>query len=83
VRGPTGELRAAWVLKERFRDWDLAGGQEQARVGLERWYGDVELFGIGEFAEFARMVRSWEAGLLAHFAFGATNAATEGITNLV
>lgn len=80
---PTGELRMAWVLKERFRDWYLAAGPEQARVGLERWYREVELTEIGEFAELARTVRAWESGLLAHFGSGATNGPTEGITNLV
>lgn len=48
---PTGELRMAWILKERFRDWYLAPGPEQARAGLERWYRQVERSGIGEFAE--------------------------------
>lgn len=28
-------------------------------------------------------MRAWEAELLAHFGSGATNAATEGITNVV
>ncbi|MGH2652038.1 MAG: ISL3 family transposase, partial [Actinomycetota bacterium] len=32
---PTGQLRAAWVLKEHFRGWYLAAGPEQARAGLE------------------------------------------------
>ena len=80
---PTGELRAAWVLKERFRDWYLAAGPEEARTGLERWYREVEQAGIGEFAELARTVRAWESGLLAHFDSGATNGPTEGITNLI
>jgi transposase len=80
---PAGELRTAWALKERFRDWYLAAGQEQARAGLEGWYRDVERSGIGEFAELARTVRAWEPGLLAHFDSGATNGATEGITNLI
>jgi len=80
---PTGELRMAWVLKERFRDWYLAAGPEQAQAGLERWYREVEQSGIGEFAELARTVKAWESGLLAHFDSGATNGPTEGITNLV
>ena len=28
-------------------------------------------------------MRAWEPGLLAHFDSGATNGATEGITNLI
>ena len=80
---PTGELRMAWILKEHFRDWYLAAGPEQARAGLEQWYLEVEQSGIGEFAELARTVRAWESGLLAHFDSGATNGATEGITNLI
>lgn len=80
---PSGELRAAWILKEGFRDWYLASGPEEARVGLERWYLQVEHAGIGEFAEFARTVKAWESELLAHFPSGATNGATEGITNLI
>ena len=39
--------------------------------------------GIGEFAELARTVRTWESGLLANFDSGATNGATEGVTNLI
>jgi transposase len=31
----TGQLRTAWVLKERFRDWYLAVGPEQARDGSD------------------------------------------------
>lgn len=80
---PSGELRAAWILKEGFRDWYLASGPEEARVGLRRWYLQVEHSGIGEFAEFARTVKAWEPELLAHFPSGATNGATEGITNLI
>ncbi|MGH2577613.1 MAG: ISL3 family transposase, partial [Actinomycetota bacterium] len=80
---PTGQLRAAWVLKERFRDWYLAAGAEQARVGLKRWYREVERAGIGEFSDLARTVRAWESGLLEHFDSGATNGPTEGITNLI
>lgn len=80
---PTGELRRAWLLKEGFRDWYLAGGRAQAWAGLKRWYADVERSGIGEFAELARTVRAWEPELLAHFDSGATNGPTEGITNLV
>lgn len=80
---PTGELRTAWVLKERFRDWYLADGQEQARARLRRWYREVDQSHIPEFAELAPTVRAWEPGLLAHFDSGATNGATEGITNLV
>ena len=80
---PTGGLRTAWVLKERFRDWYLADGQEQARARLRRWYREVDRSHIPEFAELARTVRAWDPGLLAHFDSGATNGATEGITNLV
>lgn len=80
---PTGQLRRAWALKERFRDWYLAPSPEQARVRLDRWYRQVERSGIGEFADLARTVRAWEPGLLAHFDSGATNGPTEGITNLI
>lgn len=80
---PTGELRTAWLLKERFRDWYLADGQKQARARLRGWYREVDQSGIPEFAELARTVRAWEPGLLAHFDSGATNGPTEGITNLV
>lgn len=79
----TGELRLAWVLKERFRDWYLAEGPVQAQAGLQSWYAEVEQAGLREFAGLALTVKDWEEGLLAHFATGATNAATEGITNLV
>jgi hypothetical protein len=57
---PTGELRAAWVLKEHFRDWYLAADPEQARTRLGRWYREVERSGIAEFADLARTVRAWE-----------------------
>jgi transposase len=80
---PTGDLRQAWVLKERFRDWYLADSPEQARVRLRRWYRQVERSGILEFVDLARTVRAWEPGLLAHFDSGATNGPTEGITNLI
>ena len=80
---PTGELRAAWDLKERFRDWYLAASPEQARARLRRWYVKVERSGIAEFVELARTVRAWEPELLAHFGSGATNGPTEGITNLI
>lgn len=80
---PAGDLRAAWELKERFRDWYLATSPEQARVRLDRWYRQVERSGIGEFADLARTVRAWEPELLAHFDSGATNGPTEGITNLI
>jgi hypothetical protein len=55
----------------------------RARAGLERWHREVEQSGIGEFAGLARTVKAWEPGLLAHFDSGATNGATEGITNLI
>lgn len=58
---PTGELRTAWILKEHFRDWYLAAGLEEATAGLARWYLEVQEAGIGEFAELARTVRSWES----------------------
>jgi transposase len=80
---PTGELRQAWILKERFRHWYLAASPEQARARLGRWYRRVERSGIPEFAELARTVKAWEPELLAHFDSGATNGATEGITNLI
>jgi transposase len=80
---PTGELRAAWILKERFRGWYLAASPEQARTGLHRWYRKIERSAIPEFTELARTVKAWEPELLAHFGSGATNAATEGITNLI
>ena len=80
---PTGQLRAAWVLKERFRDWYLAAGWQQARAGLRRWYREVEQAEIGEFTDLARTVKAWEPGLLEHFSSGATNGPTEGITNLI
>jgi transposase len=49
----TGELRTAWELKERFRDWYLAPDQDAARAGLQGWYEAVETAGIGEFTEQA------------------------------
>lgn len=80
---PTGELRRAWTLKERFRDWYLAASPEQARARLGRWYRQVERSGLPEFSELTRTVAAWEPELLAHFDSGATNGATEGITNLI
>lgn len=80
---PSGELHRAWQLKESFRDWYLAETPESAREGLEAWYARVQAEQIPEFMGLAKTVRAWETELLAHFTSGATNAATEGITNLV
>jgi transposase len=79
------ELRIAWRLKERFREWYENTDRASAERALRGWEEDVKRSGLGEFIRLSEgpnaMLNSWREEILNYFDVRLTNGFVEGKNN--
>jgi transposase len=81
---PTGKVAAAWQGKELLRAVYAAVGTVAACAALDGFYHWADGVEVPELSRLARMVRVWEAEILAwHATGGCSNGPTEAVNLLI
>ena len=78
---PAGEVGAAYLAKELFRETYATRSSKTVERRLARFYRHCHQADIDELARLAKTIRSWHNEILAYHTTGLTNAATEGTNN--
>ena len=77
-------LQEAYQLRNRFYHiFDYAQDKEQASKWLERWVKDVHFTNNPAWNKFLKTLGNWKEHILNYVASGLSNAATEGLNNLI
>jgi len=80
---PTGEVRAAWGVKERFRMLLTATDRSTIADRLHRFHETVLAADLPEATRLAHTVDAWWAEILGFLETRITNAGTEGYNRLI
>ena len=76
------KLKAAYWLKERFRQWYEYAGT-RAEEGFCKWVNQVKKLGHQAFLDVVETIKRWKEGIFNYFLIGITNGPTKGINNKI
>lgn len=77
------ELRAAYQLKEAFRDLYDLDSREEAERQLKAWCDQALASGLPEMAQVVETLRDWWTEILNYFTWRYTNGFIEGKNNRI
>jgi transposase len=80
---PTGEIGAAWAVKEGLRMLLAQTNPEQIREALWRFYDAAAAADIPETTRLATTVETWWPAILVALTEDVTNARTEGFNRII
>ena len=80
---PTGEIGAAWAVKERLRMLLAQTEPEQIRDALWRFYDAAAAADIPETTRLASTIEAWWPAILVALTEDVTNARTEGFNRIL
>lgn len=80
---PTGEIGAAWGVKERLRMLLEAGDPHTISEALHRFHETVLLADLPEATQLAQTIDSWWPQVLGFLETRLTNAGTEGTNHMI
>jgi len=83
LRGQKLKTGRAWVIKEMFRDFWSCKTAEEGRLFFQAWYDWAIRCGLNPIKKVARMMKLHLENILTFFVHRLSNAAAEGINNLV
>lgn len=83
VDDPTGEIAAAWAVKEMLRALLAAREPADIRHRLFRFYEAVLAVDLPEATRLAETVQTWWPAMLAFLRLRVTNARTEGSNRII
>jgi transposase len=80
---PDGDMAAAWLAMQLFRNIYAAENLDAARAALNAFYKHCKDRAVPELDTLARTVRSWEQEILAYHTTGQSNGPTEAVNLLI
>jgi transposase len=80
---PTGEIGAAWAVKERLRMLLAQTDRDRIRDALWRFYDAAAAADMPETTRLATTVETWWPAILVALTADVTNARTEGINRII
>jgi len=80
---PTGEIGAAWAVKERLRMLLAQTEPERIRDALWRFYDDAAAADMPETTRLATTIETWWPAIMVALTADVTNARTEGFNRII
>ena len=80
---PTGEIGAAWAVKERLRMLLAESEPDRIRRRLYDFYNAAADAHLDEATRLARTIETWWPAVLVALTHGVTNARTEGFNRII